>query len=39
VAKLFSPRRGEKLYDEAHQEPAAATGGVSVGKSARTGQQ
>jgi hypothetical protein len=35
----LSPRRGEKLYDESSVELPAMHGGVSVGKSARTGQQ
>ena len=39
VAKLLVPRRGEKLYDVSEPEVAAQAGGVSVGKSARTGQQ
>ncbi len=43
VAKLLVPRRGEKLYDElASAEAAPVQGqpaGVSMGKSARTGQQ
>jgi hypothetical protein len=41
VAKLLNPRRGEKLYDEPAETDLAATqfGGISVGKSARTGQQ
>ncbi len=42
VAKLLVPRRGEKLYDESAAETAApiqGQAGVSMGKSARTGQQ
>jgi hypothetical protein len=41
VAKLLNPRRGEKLYDDTNTPEATsgAPAGVSVGKSARTGQQ
>jgi hypothetical protein len=46
VAKLLNPRRGERLYDELTTAEtltapphAPGTAGVSVGKSARTGQQ
>jgi hypothetical protein len=44
VAKLLSPRRGEKLYDELATAETltsapAAHPGVSIGKSAHTGQQ
>lgn len=40
VAKLLNPRRGEKLYDEpTDQDATQQSGGISVGKSARTGQQ
>jgi hypothetical protein len=43
VAKLLNPRRGEKLYDELTSRetltaPPQATPGVSIGKSAHTGQ-
>ncbi|MBN9122371.1 MAG: glucosidase [Planctomycetes bacterium] len=45
VAKLLNPRRGEKLYDELTAREAltaaaqAHPAGVSIGKSAHTGQQ
>ena len=37
--KPMSPRRGEKLYDESTSDKLPQAGGVSVGRSARTGGQ